>query len=247
MIPVRVVSLPAMLKPDDYQGRTVVVFDVLRATTTMAAAIDAGVREIRVFDSIGACQLAAGGCSDLKLIAGEKDCLPPEGFDLGNSPGDYVAERCGGKTMFMSTTNGTRALHAARGATKLLTGAIVNARATADAISRLGLPATLLCAGTNGQIACEDLLGCGAVIARMRQPLLVNDEARAALWLWEGSEPNLAVRLAECAGGQNVINAGLAVDVAFAAGIDRFTHACQVIDRDGVLVVSAANAYDPVA
>jgi 2-phosphosulfolactate phosphatase len=244
MTSVRVVLLPSLLQPDDWLGRTVVVFDVLRATTTMAAALGAGAQAIVVFGSLAEASEAARTCSEPKLLAGEQNCLPPDGFDLGNSPGDFVADRCRGRTLFMSTTNGTRALVAARAAAKLFTGAIVNAAATAQAITRLDLPITLLCAGTNGQIAMEDVLGCGAVLSAIDRPLLENDEARIAQLLWQQNRNGLVEVLSDSLGGRNVIDAGLTADVAFAAQRDRFDHACQVADVGGQLVVTKAARYD---
>ncbi|MBC7783572.1 MAG: 2-phosphosulfolactate phosphatase, partial [Burkholderiales bacterium] len=116
MVPVRVILVPGMLDADKCIDHAVVVFDVLRATTTMAAALDAGAVAIRVFASLDACRQAAREFAGPKLTLGEKDCLPPADFDLGNSPGDCDVARCGGKTLFMSTSNGTRALLAARAA-----------------------------------------------------------------------------------------------------------------------------------
>ncbi|MBC7782747.1 MAG: 2-phosphosulfolactate phosphatase, partial [Burkholderiales bacterium] len=129
----------------------------------------------------------------------------------------------------------------------LLTGAIVNARATAHAAAATGLPVTLLCAGTNDQIAMEDLLGCGAVLVRLAGAVPMNDEARIAMNLWHEASPNVELRLQQSRGGQNVINAGLSADIAFAAMIDRFPHACRVEDRDGVLAVRRVAGYDPIA
>src|SRR5438067_13203060 len=122
-----VVPLPQLLRDEHVRDRVVVVFDVLRATTTIAVALAAGAKEIRVFDSLDAARAAASEFSEPKLLCGETKCLPPQGFDLGNSPGAYFPAVVQGKTLFLSTTNGTRALVAAREAPFLFTGALVNA------------------------------------------------------------------------------------------------------------------------
>src|SRR6185437_15784570 len=101
-------------------------------------------------------------------ICGERQAVKPPGFDLGNSPGAFVAERVAGKILMMSTTNGTRAIIAARGASAVLIGALVNARAVTGALISTGLDVTLLCSGTEGEISLEYILGAGAVIQALR-------------------------------------------------------------------------------
>src|SRR5690349_4455195 len=106
---VDLVPLPRTLTEQLVRDRVVVVFDVLRATTTIASALAAGAKEVRVFDTIAALQDAAASYSGERLLCGERQCLPPPGFDLGNSPGAFVPEKVHGKTLFLATTNGTRA------------------------------------------------------------------------------------------------------------------------------------------
>src|SRR5688572_8856145 len=101
-----VVFLPSELQPGQLRGRVVVVLDVLRATTTMIAALAAGMREIRVFPETGA--VLGAECGPDMLRCGEENCLKPVGFDLGNSPGVF-GDLHRGKALLMSTTNGTKA------------------------------------------------------------------------------------------------------------------------------------------
>jgi 2-phosphosulfolactate phosphatase len=164
----QVVLIPRDLTLADVRGRTVIVFDVLRATTTMAAALAAGVAQIGVFDSVQAARTAAEDAGGARILCGEVDCLPPPGFDLGNSPREWNPAIHGGRAVFMATTNGTRAIAAAAplGPALLLAGAIVNAAAVAQAAVAAGNDVTLLCAGTNEQVSLEDILGAGAVLTR---------------------------------------------------------------------------------
>src|SRR2546430_16127164 len=117
----------------------------------MTAALAAGVREILVYPDIDAVRRAKRQLSNA-LACGEQNCLKPDGFDLGNSPQDFGPQHIG-KTLLMSTTNGTKAILSAHGATRILTGALVNARAVANKVQATGLDVTLLCAGTNGEVA----------------------------------------------------------------------------------------------
>lgn len=198
-------------------GRVCAVFDVLRATTTITAALAAGVKEIHLFDSLAAARLARRD----GLLCGEEACLKPEAFDLGNSPGQFTSQHRD-QRLFMCTTNGTRALLAARSADAVFTAALVNASAAARAMQKTGKDIVLLCAGTNGEVAMEDVLGAGAVIAALDRPMLESDTARMALKLFESCRNDLRTVLAQTRGGQNVIAAKLDEDIDFAARLDAF-------------------------
>ncbi|MCC7351359.1 MAG: 2-phosphosulfolactate phosphatase [Phycisphaerales bacterium] len=234
-----VALLPAELSRFDLSRHTVVVFDVLRATTTMTAALDAGVEEIRIFTDIDAARSAGDSFGADRLLCGEQNCLRPSGFDLGNSPGVWHAGHAG-RTLFMATTNGTRALVGARGAAHLLVGAIVNASAVARQVANQGCDAILLCAGTNGRAAMEDLIGCGAVLSAMDRigPMdCAGDESRIARWLYESNKHNLSAALGQSEGGRNVLAAGLGADIEFAARLDALTTVGRAIEApDGLRI-----------
>ena len=218
-----VVLLPKQLEPHHLDGRTVVVFDVLRATTTVAAALAAGVGEIRVFGSLAEAARAAAAHEGARILCGEENCLPPAGFDLGNSPGAFRREMHAGRTAYMSTTNGTRAIVAARAAANVFAGAIVNASAVARAAAAADADVTLLCAGTGGAVAMEDVIGAGAVMAALGRNSPISPESDTALIarrLYEAASQDLRAALTESLGGRNVIAAGLLEDIAFAARLD---------------------------
>ena len=225
---VDVVFLPADLRTDDLQGRAVAIFDVLRATTTMTAALSAGVQEIRLFPDVSAVRAAAGIIEGDQhpLLMGEERCLAPAGFDLGNSPGALRHENHAGRIALMSTTNGTRAMIAARGAAVRFAAALVNASAVARALAVSGHDITLLCAGTGGQVALEDILGCGAVIAALvhagAAPSFGGDSARIARTLFADNRNNVRNLIADGEGGRNVIAAGLSDDIDFCGRVDAF-------------------------
>src|SRR3954462_7547904 len=141
---VEVVPLPRKLMPEHLNGRAAVVFDVLRATSSIVAALANGAERIIVFDSLDAARSAAQPGAKTILLCGEDHCLKPPGFDLGNSPGGFARDVVAGKTIYMSTTNGTRAIVAAAGAGALFAAALVNATATARHLVGLGRDITLL-------------------------------------------------------------------------------------------------------
>jgi 2-phosphosulfolactate phosphatase len=236
-----VVLTPKDVEPYSLTNRAVAVFDVLRATTTIIAALAAGVSEIRIFDSIEAATLAAKGYQSAPILCGERNCLPPAGFDLGNSPGGFDAKLHTGRTVFMCTTNGTRAIIAARSAKFIFAAALVNASAVAKRLVATGLDVTLLCAGTNGEPAPEDQLGAGAVVDAISK--LTNFDAENAvttesLDLFRASKGHLISALANTTGGQNVLAVGLKNDIDFAAQIDSIAVVGLVLD-DPLRIVTA--------
>jgi 2-phosphosulfolactate phosphatase len=212
---VDVVPLPGQLTRELVDGRVVVVFDVLRATTTITAALAAGVLEVVLHESIPSARAAHARDPRPALLAGEEHCLPPPGFDLGNSPGQFKSEHAG-KVLHMATTNGTRALLAPGKTgtpTWVLVGALVNRSAVAKACA--GKDVTLLCAGTNGHPSLEDLLGCGAVLEHLPQHTR-GDLASIALLAWQGGRGGIDIG----AGARNVISAGLGADITYASQLD---------------------------
>jgi 2-phosphosulfolactate phosphatase len=222
---VKVVLLPRDLKPADVADRTVVVFDVLRATTTMTAALAAGVRQIFVFDSLQAAQTAAAKFDGPRILCGEQECLRPTGFDFGNSPRQWNASEHAGRTAFLATTNGTRAIVAAApfAPANLFVGALVNAQAVARACAATGKDATLLCAGTAGEISLEDALGAGAVLHELLQISdreLIGDAAQIALRLFMQCRGDLEPAMTSGAGGQNLTRAGMPADIQFCAQLN---------------------------
>lgn len=234
---VDVAMLPSELVDTKVRRSTVVVFDILRATTTMTAALEAGVRDIRIFSDIDAARAAGEQFGPDRLLCGEHKCLPPPGFDLGNSPGALCAEHAG-RTLFMSTTNGTRAILAARDAALLLVGSILNASAVARQARAGHRDVLLLCAGTDGQVAMEDLIGCGAVLGAMERDgdvQMTSDHARIARRLFESARADLASALGQSQGGRNIIAAGLTADIEFAARLDTARVVGLAQEEDGVI------------
>jgi 2-phosphosulfolactate phosphatase len=213
-----VVLLPRDLKAGQLAGRACAVFDVLRATTTMAAALDAGIKEIRLFGDLDSARQAAASFNGHKLLCGESRCVIPDGFTLGNSPRQFTSDHRGA-TAFMSTTNGTRALLAATEADIVFTAALVNAAGAGLALRETKRDVTLLCAGTDGALGMEDLLGAGAVIEALGADA-IGDPANIARRLFQSCRDDLPRVLRESQGGQNVIIAGLEADIDFAAQLN---------------------------
>jgi 2-phosphosulfolactate phosphatase len=215
--------------------RVVVVIDVLRATTTITTALAHGAVQVIPCLEVDEARRAAGRQEGDALLGGERGGVRIPGFDLGNSPEEYTRSRVAGKTIVFTTTNGTRAMMACRGARRVLLGAFVNFSAVCHELSRAAAesPETgidLLCAGTRGEITREDVLLAGAICDELSRqfptPLKVNDQADLAADAWRsavermgGGHP-LAEILRRSCGGRNLLESGQQRDIEIAAAID---------------------------
>jgi 2-phosphosulfolactate phosphatase len=157
--------LPDLVDESELAGATVVVIDVLRATTTITYALAAGAREVvPCLEIEDARQATRRFLSGEALLGGERGGVKIEGFDLGNSPEEYTSEVVKGRSVVFTTTNGTRAMMRCRKAKRVLIGSFVNLTAVQEAIEAEDNVA-ILCAGTDGQITYEDVLAAGAITA----------------------------------------------------------------------------------
>jgi len=234
--------LPSLIPPRALHGGVALVIDVLRATTVMVQALDAGCEAIIPCLEIPQARDIAASLPDGHVIlAGEREGLPIPGFDLGNSPGAFTSAVCKGKMAVMTTTNGTRALHAAMGAERVLVGSFVNLGATVRTLLQEHRPIHLIGSGTNGFVSLEDTLLAGAACAGLEsvgRPA-GNDEAILARDAWKGVKGlRLAEALGRGRGGRRVREIGLVDDLEFSAQVDRFDLVLEVV-LDPLRVVRA--------
>lgn len=165
MMRVHVALSPSEFAGAPVSGRAVVAIDVLRATSAAVAACDAGCALIvPVPDEAAALARRDGGGA---LLAGERGGHPIPGFDLGNSPDEFVRERVEGRTVILTTTNGTAAMmRAAQGAAAAL-AALTNVTAAAAWARGQGRDVTVLCAGDNGAFSLEDGVCAGLLVTAL--------------------------------------------------------------------------------
>ena len=225
----------ALLPQQDLTAATCVVFDVLRATSTMLTALAHGARRIYPVRTVEEARELRLRLPDA-LLGGERHGLRLEGFDLGNSPLEYTAGRVAGRDIVMTTTNGTVALQACAGAATVHAGAFLNLAALAAA---LGSPASapevlyLVCAGSGPEFALEDGLAAAALLSRLRPDPPLPDAARLleALHQADGQDP-LRI-LQSSSNGRRLAEIGLAGDVEYCAQVSR----CDVLAtmREGIL------------
>ena len=243
-----VYALPSKVTPADMAGGMVVVIDVLRASTTIIHALEAGATEVVPCLEVADAQaLAASTPHGQYVLGGERGGLPIPGFDLGNSPGEYRPASVGGKTVIFTTTNGTRAMMKCREAARVVIGAFVNASAVVERLA--GQPQIhLLCAGSGGEVTRDDILFAGLVVERLSHGgdmgYQFNAQAVAARDTWTSSlavplvvgagliEPELlAAELRKGLAGQNLVAIGMGGDILTAAQIDRFRSAPEMDPR----------------
>ena len=221
----------AALKQRDLSDTVCVVFDVLRATSTMATALANGAAAIIPVEEIPEA-LALRQQHPGLLLAGERDGVRIQAdltgsmaFDLGNSPREFTAERVRGRTIAMTTTNGTRALRACAQARTVLIGSFLNLQATAQFIEAESPPHLLLvCSGTHDQAAYEDVLAAGA-IGDLLWPKYLNgrvaDSARMARSLFQLERADLPAAFAQSRNGRRLLTLPeLSADVAYCAERD---------------------------
>jgi 2-phosphosulfolactate phosphatase len=225
-----VLFTPAGLTLAEVQGRTVFVVDILRATTTMCAALSSGAKAIiPVASTEEALRLSQTIGSDDVLLAGEKNCLRIEGFQLGNSPREMTESAVRGKTLVLSTTNGTKALLTCQGAAAVYPVCAGNLSLAAERV-RESLDrdegVLVLCAGREGAFSLDDAYAAGRLVAAAlgapRARRGCNDAALASLDLVRRYGDDWERPLRRSRAGRELIRLGFAEDVAAAARLDAF-------------------------
>ena len=191
--PVLFTSLsPALLHLYDINNSIVVIIDVLRATSTIATALHNGAKCVIPVDSVAKC-IELGKQID-SITAGERDGKIAEGLKHGNSPFEYPKEFVAGKTLVLTTTNGTKLLHMAleKGAGSIITGSFTNLSSVCDYLLSQNQNVILGCAAWKDKVNIEDVLFAGAVINRIKNNFSVNcDSSQIAETLYTDAKNDL--------------------------------------------------------
>lgn len=165
---------PALLHLYNVSNSIVVIIDVLRATSTIATVLHNGAKCIIPVDSVAECIRI--GKQIEGITAGERDGQVAEGLSYGNSPFEYPREFVKGKTLVLTTTNGTKLLHMAldKGAKKIITGSFGNLTAVCNYLIEQKRDVILGCAAWKDRVNIEDTLFAGAVINRIKDHFEIN-------------------------------------------------------------------------
>ncbi|MEY3928483.1 MAG: hypothetical protein RLZZ516_193 [Cyanobacteriota bacterium] len=224
-------AVPAVLPVAEGGPDAAVVIDVLRATTTIAWSLQNGAEAIQAFADLAELEAAAAAWpAEQRLRAGERGGKRVDGYDLGNSPLAVTTELVGGKRIFMSTTNGTRSLEAVKAVPLLVTAALPNRTAVARRLLDSGATRVwIVGSGWEGDYSLEDSLAAGAVISAAMELAVSphvgvstgNDEALAALALWQQWRHDTETCLRAASHGQRLIGIGNHdADFACCAAVD---------------------------
>lgn len=181
---------PELLHLYDVTGKTVVVTDILRATSCMVTAFGNGVKTIKPYADLDSCRDAAAAGYE---TSGERNGIKVEGFHRGNSPFEYMGSDIRGKQLAFTTTNGTQAIEKSRQAAALLIGAFLNIGAVADACRASGMPVLIVCAGWKGRFNLEDTLFAGALAEQLSDDFNAEDDSvLAAVQLWQSAKSDVS-------------------------------------------------------
>jgi len=203
-----------------------IVVDVLRACTTICAALAAGAKEVIPADSsAGAIQLASILSKDTILLCGEREGRIVEGFDLGNSPLQYKPSLVKGKTLIFSSTNGTPAIVKTRQSIKTYIAGFVNQDVVVNALKNETEPVHIICAGRNIEFAIEDALCAGLILSELHRrtdaELELNDGATAAVILADKFRDRIPKIVANSHHGRYLTEIGAKNDLPFCADLNR--------------------------
>ncbi len=225
---------PSVVDEASVEGKTAIVIDVIRATSTLVEALANGARAI--FPTVSteeAVKLALGLGREDTLLCGERKGLKVEGFDLGNSPREFTTEAVGDKQLVMTTTNGTRAFAAAEGADRVLAASFMNLSAVVEALDGT-TDLVIICSGRQNRFALDDALCAGmlvkALAERRETALEFNDAGRVVADLADKYTVD-AEFLRSTAAGAALVEVDLDGDLELCASLDRHSLVPEMKER----------------
>jgi len=232
--------LPIAPDPASLSNRSVVVLDILRATSVIVHALSQGAKEfIPVLSVEEAFEKREASPPGSTLLGGEKDTRPIEGFDLGNSPREYLSERIRDKRVILRTTNGTRAFHLISSAREVMVGSFFNLEAVARRCVELDLDLLIFPSGDEDRFSIEDTVCGGMIIDRIlksgKRKFILTDAANAARILFQHFENNVVDAFRLSHHGNKLIRLGREEDLPYCARTN-IIHLVPVF-KDGVIRV----------
>jgi len=217
--------LPFPPDPQILSNRAAVVIDVLRATSVMVHAMSQRAVEIVPVATVEeAFQMARTFPPSAILLGGERGNQKIPGFDLGNSPKEYVAEKVEGKRLILTTTNGTKAFHLLSSGKEIMVGSFFNIGATAQRCLELSGDLLLFPSGDEGNVSLEDTV-CGGMLIDLvmrngMNHVSLTDASHCARILYQRFEDNLLEAFHLSHHGKELINRGFGDDLAYCAQIN---------------------------
>ncbi len=216
-----VTVIPRAEEINNIEGKAAVIVDVLRATSSMVTALASGAGGIIPFLTPEGALEYYRRQNGNHLLCGERNGVKIAGFHLGNSPLEYDRKTVAGKTLLMTTTNGTRAINGCRGAAKVLIACALNAPAVAEKLLVLNKPVAIVCAGTKGEFSLDDFAVAGLVVKLLgdREKIVMDDLTMAALMLAESD--SIKTLLSRSLHGQRLVELGFGRDIDYCSAVGR--------------------------
>lgn len=221
---INVVMSPTNVDELHFSGKTTVVVDVLRATTTIITALMNGAKEIV---PVGSVEFAMKASSNMfggqTLICGERNAKKIDGFNLGNSPLEFTNDVIGGKSLVFFTTNGTKAIVKAKYSDEVIIASFLNISAVAKYLIELNKPFEILCAGKNNSFCLEDTVFAGKLIAEIltqTEDVELTDSGLASVAIAKAFGKNLKKMFAESEHGKFLIESGFEEDLKYCAKLN---------------------------
>lgn len=222
---IQIVPTATHCKSVDFKKKTVVIIDVLRASSVMTTALYNGAKAILPVSSP---ELALAAFNNYNkgeaLLCGERNAVRIEGFDLGNSPREFTRQRIQDKVIILTTSNGTVAINQAMEANELFVASFLNISSIANHLTHKTKELVILCSGTNGEFSMDDGLCAGMLISLLSQTneIEVDDSGIVLKAFYEANESDIYAGLSNCRHLNYLINNGFEKDVLFCLRVDMY-------------------------
>lgn len=227
---------PALLPLYSIEDSIVVIIDIFRATSSICYGIENGAEAIIPVSKVEECAAYREQFPEY-LLAAERDGEVVAGFDFGNSPFSYTADKVGGKTVVLTTTNGTHALQLSIKAKKIVIGSFLNLTALSDWLRAQETNILLVCAGWKNKFNLEDTLFAGAVVEQLKDDCFKLDDAGiAAQDLYNIARNDLNGYLKKTSHSERLKLLGIEKDIEFCLNVDIAT-AIPVLDGDRLVIL----------
>ena len=220
---------PALLHLYDIRESIVVVIDIFRATSSICYGIENGVEAIIPVATVESCESYRH--TDF-LLAAERNGEVVDGFDFGNSPFAYAKEKVMGKTVVLTTTNGTHAINESRESRQIVIGSFLNLTALCNWLKTEQHDVMLLCSGWKNHFNLEDTLFAGAVVHQLKdESYLLDDSAIASEDLYIAGKSDLNKYLEKTSHAERLKKLGIEEDIRFCLHVD-LTTAIPVLEGE---------------
>ncbi|MEI6313114.1 MAG: 2-phosphosulfolactate phosphatase [Bacteroidota bacterium] len=212
---------PLLFNLYQVEHKNVVVIDVLRATSTICAALSNGAKSVIPVTTIEECQALKTADN---IIACEREGKIAAGFEHGNSPLEYTPAIIQDKSLVLTTTNGTRCINMSKGADLIITGSFLNLSAVTTFLAKSNKDTILFCSGWKDQFSLEDTLFAGAVIDQLQDQFNFNNDSSFAAWqLYKSAKDDLLNYVKNSSHYQRLAGYGIEKDIAFCVATDTYS------------------------